>query len=415
MKTRRFVIIIALLTLVLALAGGFTMLWRFFIFQVVYIGLSFLWLRLNASHISGEVGNTRDYFQAGERFEEEFKFSNSSRMPTTLIEVSEGTDIPGYRNNLTFSLGSRGNNNWRTEVACRRRGKYSLGRVTARVTDPLGLFSIKREYGKEHSIIVYPTTLDLSFFDVLPRLEPGSSRRRWLSTENSPNASRVREYISGDRLRSIHWHTTAHTGNLMVKEFDPDTTNVIFRDIWIVLDMQRTSQYGEGTETTEEYGVTIAASLAKKYIENGKNVGFLTLGNQPFMNLPETGEAQFQNIMYALAMVKATGEQSVESLVMSQEERFDTGSAIIIITAADIRRTGNTLGRIVQRGTTITTILLDSVSFGGKVAAVDIARGLIAGGVHVYIVRRGVEIARALDNRFLYLPAFNPVLEEKRS
>jgi uncharacterized protein (DUF58 family) len=413
MKIRRFVIIMALLTLVLALAGGFTMLWRFFIFQVVYIGLSFLWLHLNAGHITGEIGRTRDYFQAGERFEEEFKFSNRSRMPTTLVEVNENTDIPGYRNKVTFSLRSWGSHNWRAEVFCHRRGKYNLGHATAMVTDPLGLFSIKREFGKERSIIVYPNTLDLSFFDVLPRLEPGSSRRRWLSSESSPNASRVREYISGDRLRSIHWHTTAHTGNLMVKEFDPDHTNVVFRDIWIVLDMQGTSQFGEGNETTEEYGVTIAASLARKYIENGKKVGFLTLGNQPFMCLPETGEKQFQNIVYALAVVKATGGEPVDSLVMSQEERFDTGSAIVIITAADIRRTGNTLGRLVQRGTTVTAILLDAVSFGGKTAAVDIARGLIAGGVHVYIVRRGVEIARALDNRFLYLPAFNPVIENQ--
>jgi uncharacterized protein (DUF58 family) len=413
MKIRRFVIIIALCTLVLALAGGFTMLWRLFIFQIVYIGLSFLWLHLNAGHINGEVGKTRDYFQAGERFEEEFKFSNRSRMPTTLVDINEHTDIPGYRNNVTFSLNSYGTRNWRAEILCRRRGKYTLGHVTAMVTDPLGLFSIKREYGKERSIIVYPATLDLSFFDVLPRLEPGSSRRRWLASENSPNAARVREYVSGDRLRSIHWHTTAHTGNLMVKEFDPDHTNVIFRDIWIVLDMQSTSQFGEGDETTEEYGVTIAASLAKKYIENGKKVGFLTLGSQPFLCLPETGEKQFQNIMYALALVKATGEQPVESLVMSQEERFDTGSAVVIITAADIRRTGNTLGRLAQRGTTVTTILLDAVSFGGKKAAVDTARSLIAGGIHVYIVRRGVDIARALDNRFLYLPAFNPVIEKK--
>jgi uncharacterized protein (DUF58 family) len=406
MKIRRFIIFLALLTLVLALAGGYTMLWRFFIFQVIYIGLSFLWLHVNAGHITGEVGSTRDYFQTGERFEEEFRFSNRSRMPTTLVEVSENTDIPGYRNNVTFSLGSRGLHDWRAQVACRRRGKYSLGRATAMVSDPLGLFSVKREYGRERRIIVYPATLDLTFFDVLPRLEPGSSRRRWLSTEISPNAARVREYVSGDRLRSIHWQTTAHTGNLMVKEFDPDRTNVIFRDIWIVLDMQKSSQFGNNDDTTEEYGVTIAASLAKKYIEAGKNVGFMTLGDHPYLCLPETGEAQFQNIMYGLAMVRATGEEPVESLVKSQEELFDTGSAIIIITAADIRRAGSTLGRIVQRGTTITTILLDAVSFGGKTAAVDTARGLSTNGIHVYIVRRGVEIARALDNRFLYLPSF---------
>jgi len=48
--------------------------------------------------------------------------------------------------------------------------------------------------------------------------------------------------------------------------------------------------------------------------------------------------------------------------------------------------------------------LLDAISFGGKVNASETARGLIASGIHVYIVRQGAEMVRALDSRFILSP-----------
>ncbi|MFA5308688.1 MAG: DUF58 domain-containing protein [Dehalococcoidales bacterium] len=404
MKIRWFLIVVLLLSFFLMLAFGYTMLWRLFIFLVVVLFLSYFWLRLNARNIDGRVENMPKYCRVGEQFEEELTFVNRGRIPIASIEAWQDTDMPGGQGMAEFHLAARGLYTWRIKVSCTRRGEYTLGNIDARVRDPLGFFSINQYFGLGQYIIVFPDTVEVPYFQALPHHEPGANPRRWFAAQTSPNASRVREYASGDSLRYIHWPTTAHTGSLMVKEFDPDRTNYVYKDIWIILDMARSAQFGEGAESTTEYAVTIAASLAKKYLESGKKVGLLASGDRSYLYLPDTGEEQMENVMRALALVKPGGEVPVDALLTAQEERFDSGSAVIVITASDIKRMGTPLRRIVKRGTTVTAILLDAASFGGKVSAVENARGLVTGGVHAYIVRRGADISRALDSRFIASP-----------
>lgn len=402
MKIRWPVIVILLLTLGLALATGSTMLWRFFVFLVALLFMSYLWMRQNVSHIDGRVVKLSPYCRVGERFEEELTFQNNGRLPTALIEVKETTDFPGHQNITTFHLPAQGSYSWHAEGTCRRRGVYDMGKFIVKITDPLGFFALKENIANTKSIIVYPVVIDLPFFQVLPRQQPGSSQRRWFTTESGIDAARVRDYISGDSLRNIHWRTTAHAGSLMVKEFDPERVNYAYKDIWIVLDMQGGSHFGRDNETTEEYAVTIATSLAKKYIDSGKKVGLIASGERSFLFLPETGEEHLQTLMRALAVMKADSTLSLDAMLASQEERFEPGAAIVVITpSANIQAP---LRRIANRGMVVTAVLLDAVTFGGKVSAAETARSLAGSGIHVYISRRGADIARALDSRFLLSP-----------
>lgn len=401
MKTRLVVIMVPLIMLAVALAGGFTLLWRFFLFLVVVLLLSYFWPRLSIRGIGSQVKKSAECCQVGEYFEEEFIVFNRGRIPAPVIEIQEDTDLPGYRNTEAFSLFPRSSHGWRTRVYCQRRGQYHLGALTGRVTDPLGFFPLNLRLDERQSIIVYPATLELPYFQALPLQEPGQSPRRWLISEYGPNASRVREYTSGDRLRHIHWHTTAHTGRLMVKEFDPDRANYAFKDIWIVLDMHRSAHLGKGEATIDEYSITVAASITKKYIDSGKRVGLLASGDRSYLFLPEAGDQPRQHILKALALIKATGEVPIDTLLASQAERFEAGSAVIVITSSDNQRIATPLRHAVDRGVIVIAILLDSLSFGGRTGAANIARSLISSGQHVYVIRRGLEIARALDSRLI--------------
>jgi len=402
MRIRWPVTVILIFTLALALATGSIMLWRFFIFLVALLFMSYIWMRMNVHRIDGKVTKLSRSCRVGERFEQEYTFYNRGRLPTALIEAREDTDLPGYQGTATFHLPAQGSYSWRGEGIGRRRGSYDMGNFIVKVTDPLGFFSVKERIMNKRSIIVYPKSIDLPFFQALPRQEPGASKRRWFTSESGINAARVRQYISGDSLRNIHWRTTAHTGNLMVKEFDPDTVNYSYKDIWIVLDMHETAHFGEGEETTEEYAVTIAASLIKKYIDSEKNVGLMASGDKSFLFLPDTGDEHLEELMQALAVIKANSRLTLDALLASQEERFEPGSAVVIITPS-----GNiqaALRRLAGRSTVVTAVLLDAATFGGDVSAAETSRGLVASGMYVYTVRRGAELGRALDSRFILSP-----------
>lgn len=402
MKSRILLIVIPAVTLIVALAGGFTMLWRFLIFMAVVLLLSYLWTRFSIRNIDGRVNIDSGDCQVGDGFKEEFTVFNRSRLPTPLIELREDADFPGYHNTAVISLWPRNSYNWRTRVNCQRRGKYYLGALSARVTDPLGFFPRQSRLGQRQDIIVYPRTLDLPYFQALPRQALRMGTSRWLISEAGPNASRVREYVSGDSLRHVHWHTTAHAGRLMVKEYEPDRSNYAFKDVWIVLDMYRASQWGEGEESTEEYSITTAASLARKYINGGKRVGLIAYGDRPYTFLPEVGDQHLQHMLQGLALMRAKGDVPVNALLTSEWGRFEAGSVVIIIAPSDSRGLVTPLRRAINRGVIVTVILLDSLSFGGRTGAANIARRLVASGLHVYVIRQGLEIARSLDSRLTF-------------
>jgi uncharacterized protein (DUF58 family) len=402
MRIRWWVIVLLVLSLIASLATGSIMLWRLFIFLTALLVMSYIWMRINVRYIDGRVVRLSSYCQVGDRFEEEITFTNRGRLPTARIEVKENADFPGYESVATFHLPAQGTYSWHAEGTCRRRGLYDMGKLVVKMTDPLGFFTVKQQIIDSKSITVFPTTIDLPFFQVLPRQEVGPSKRRWFTSEPGTNAARVRDYLSGDSLRNIHWHTTAHTGNLMVKEFDPERAVVAYKDIWIVLDMLATSNFGKGDDSTEEYAVNIAASLVKKYVTEGKNVGLMTSGERSFLFIPDTGDDHLEEMMRALAVVKADSTLTLDGLVAAQEERFEPGAAVVVISpSANIQAP---LRRLVNRGTVVTAVLLDAASFGGQTSAVETARGLVMGGTHSYIVRRQTQISRALDSRYLLNP-----------
>jgi uncharacterized protein (DUF58 family) len=394
--------IVPLVTLALAVAGGYTWLWRLFILLTVILVLSYIWSRLGARAIEGHVKKTSDRSQVGESLEEEFTVSNRSRVLSPLIEARENTDLPGYRNTVAFSLSAHDSHRWRTLAGCRRRGMYTVGGLSVRISDPLGLFPVEKYLGGQHEVIVYPRTLELPFFQALPRQEPGQSPRRWMASEAGPSAARVRDYTSGDSLHHIHWHTTAHTGRLMVREFEPDRSSYNFKSIWLVPDMHRASRLGKGDATTEEYTITIAASLAKKYISNGKQVGLLAAGDRSYISLPKAGDAHLRQILQSLALMKAEGEIPVNTLLASQAERFESGAAMVVIMPAVNREVAEPLRRLMNYGVIVTVILLDTFSFGGPAGAESLARNLVANGLYVHLMRHGSEISRALDSRLHY-------------
>ena len=125
-------------------------------------------------------------------------------------------------------------------------------------------------------------------------------------------------------------------------------------------------------------------------------------GERSFLFIPENGEEHLEEIMRALAVIDADSTLSLDGLVTAQEERFEPGAAVVVISPSPNIQAP--LRRLVNRGTVVTAVLLDAASFGGKTTAMEISRILVSSGIHSYLVRRGAQISRALDSRYLLNP-----------
>ena len=86
-----------------------------------------------------------------------------------------------------------------------------------------------------------------------------------------PETGGVRDYTTGDSFGRIHWALSAKHQRLMSKTFEQPLTT----DLWILLDLDRDVHFGEGEESTVEYAVSLAASMASQVHSRGRQVGLI--------------------------------------------------------------------------------------------------------------------------------------------
>jgi len=392
---QRSVLIIAVLFAMcvgFALATGFWLLFRLAYVLVAAIPLCYLWAQFNLAGLEVKVERVVDRAQVGQSTDERITVYNRSFFPKVWLEVDDPSTLPGHHAGRVVTLGGRMRRTWRAQSLLTRRGVYAVGPVSVTSGDPFGLFKMTRRFGEQSSIIVYPPFFDLPHFTVPPANLPGEGRFRKRTHYVTPNASGVREYVPGDSYNRIHWRSTARAGKLMVKVFELDPAS----DIWIVLDLQRNAQAGSGEESTEEYGVKVAASVARHFLNQNRNVGFMSFGERLEIVEVERGGQQLTHILESLAVCRATGDVPVSALLNVEGRRFGRHTTLVVITPSAEEDWVLSLLQLTQRGVKVAVTLLEASTFGASSNALMVVGALAAADVWTYLVKRGDNLSSSL-------------------
>jgi uncharacterized protein (DUF58 family) len=260
--------------------------------------------------------------------------------------------------------------------------------------DPFGFFKYTTKYGRPQQILVYPRATELPNFYVPPANLPGEGRFRRRTHYVTPNASGVRQYAPGDAFNRIHWRSTARTGEMMVKTFELDPAS----DIYIVLDLERRVQAGEGEESTEEYAVTVAASLARHYLVQNRSVGLITFGKDLRVIEPERGGQQMTRVLETLAIASAQGDAPLGNLLVEEQRRFGRHTTLIVVTASTDDQWLTAIQSLTQRGVRAAVVLVDPSSFGATQRSPLLLYGeLAASDILTYVVRKNDDLGVALS------------------
>ncbi len=392
---QRSVPIIALLLVAcigFALATGFWLLFRLAYVLIAAVPLCYLWARFNLSQLDVSVERLIDRAQVGQTTDERITVRNRGLFPKVWLEVDDPSTLPGHRAGRVITLGGRQRRSWRTQALLTRRGVYTVGPLTITSGDPFGLFRVSRRYGHASSIIVYPPYYDLPHFTVPPANLPGEGRFRKRTHYVTPNASGVREYVPGDSFNRIHWPTTARAGKLMVKVFELDPAS----DIWIVLDMQGRVQAGSGDESTEEYGVKVAASVARHFLNQNRNVGLMLFGERLEIVEVERGGQQLTHILEALAVARAVGDVPIGDLLNVEGKRFGRHTTLVVITPSVDEAWVLSLLQLTGRGVKVAVALLEASTFGANTNPLLVVGALAAADIWTYLVKRGDNLSSSL-------------------
>jgi len=137
------------------------------------------------------------------------------------------------------------------------RGRFRIGPLTVRLTDPFGLCELTRSFSAADLLVVTPQVISL------PPVRlggdwagAGESRARSVATAGEDDTA-TREYRQGDDLRRIHWRSTARRGELMVRrEEQPWQSRAA-----LLLDCRGSAHHGDGPASSLEWAISAAASI----------------------------------------------------------------------------------------------------------------------------------------------------------
>ena len=412
---RRAFYILMIFGLAAGLLTGRALLFNFvyLIAGVMLLCLLWTWLSVRGLAIRRATRSRRS--QVGRVFRESFSVRRTGLLPKLFLEIRDHSNLPGHQaSHVIPALLGRRAYRWDVETACAARGQFQLGPLTVASSDPFGFFRLPRRISMTERLIVYPMTVELSRV-VLPMgfLSGGDAQRR-LTHQITTNASSIRDYVSGDSMNRIHWRTTARSGKLMVKEFEIDP----LVDIWLFSDFSAASLYEDPAirrvgrigpvmpggqdgipPSTEEYGVIIAASLAKHFIESERMVGYAAYTPYRQIFQPDRGSRQLTRILQALAVARSTSNHSLKETLALETPHFTRGTMLMIVTSSLDMDWITEAQVLMRRGIRPMCIFVDPQSFHPQFDS-DAMRGMLhLAKIPTLIVGKDDDIAVALEQR----------------
>lgn len=388
-------ILVSLTVLAIALAGTHILVERLFILIMLAILLSYLLARLGIWQLKGHLKDLVQHSPAGRPLPVEAVIENRSPLPKMFLKLKIKTSSSKSAESVMVNIPARRAYSWDHDLNLPQRGHYTVGPLVVEAGDPLGLFRLRRTLDKGKDVIIYPTAVDLPFFQA----EAGPLLNTLRTGDATGVISGIREYVPGDGLNRIHWRSSAHMDKLMVKEFEIDRTE----KLWVILDLNRDQFYGTGFETTEEYSITIAASLIKKYADSGKLVGLIAQSQRYHLFPAQQGYLNLWRIMDDLAVMKADGQVPLPR-ILNRASEYLTGNAVaLVITASMGDEVVESVINARKKGIRAILVLLDAASFGAGVSSHQVQSRLGILNVPVYIVKKGDNLAEALNSRRINL------------
>ena len=400
-----FLLITIILLLAIAWNTDITMVYIFFVIAFVMFVLSFIHLKVNIPDVK-LIREVHDVAYEEDILNVKLDIRNKRRLSIYFFEILDR--FPGappeeeQKSLFILNMKARETKKISYITNCYRRGLWRLGPISIVSQDALGFFKIKKSHKVFSEVLVYPRLFRIFAF---PPLASGSVS--WMGVEtakisgDSHEFFGVREYQRGDAMSRIHWPSTARHNKLIVKQFERNAV----QEATIVIDLKKGHDIGSGKETTLEYSVKIAGSIARYLLNEGAFVQMVGYGKETMMLPFGKGEDHVYSILEYLAKVHSDGNltlsQALEEVSFVAPHR---STLITVMLDNDI----NSLSSLVQfkvKGIKLIIVVLSASTFGqveegeylDKEAAEKFDEALAGLEAYVYRISKGDNLEKKFE------------------
>lgn len=298
--------------------------------------------------------------------------TNRGRLAQYFVKVVEECPLeePEARSKafLLPAVGARSDVVFSYTAACYRRGRYTSATAVLETAAPLGLFVRRRRYDLPLAVTVYPASYEME--GVPATSDVWADQGQAVRSSAASDFYGSREYQYGDPLRHIHWRNTARLGRFVVKEFEETSQGSI------AVAFETAREWGVGKETTVEYAIRIAASLARHGGGAGRSIGILA-GPAPLSG------AHWLEAMDYLAGLALGETASLDELTAAPE----AGRTLLAIVPANETGLIPSLQRLGERERRLVVVLTEG--FGAGEMPEEFASRLGGGSIDLVRCSRG--------------------------
>jgi uncharacterized protein (DUF58 family) len=179
-----------------------------------------------------------------------------------------------------------------------------------------------------------------------------------------------RPYLVGDSLRRVDWKSTAVSGQMQVKLFEPS----IALETVVFLNLNADDYHYRSRIASTELAVIIAASLANWVVEKQQNVGLYVHGSDPLghENRPSyiparAGRGHLMRILEVLARVQVGEGNPFSQAIRQRAIHLPWGTTLTIITGIVDEDTLEVLYQARRSGLSVSLILAGTVPGAGEI------------------------------------------------
>ena len=205
--------------------------------------------------------------EAGRPTTVRLRLDNVSRLPSGVLLMEDALPyaLGGRPRFVLDRVEPRGVREISYPVSSEVRGRFTIGPLSVRLTDPFGLCELSRSFVTTEDLVVTPVVSQLPAVRLGGDWAGGGdAASRSLATSGSDDAA-TREYRYGDDLRKVHWRSTARVGELMVRrEEQPFQSRAT-----LLFDGRARAHRGEGPGSSFEWAVSAVASAGVSLARSG--------------------------------------------------------------------------------------------------------------------------------------------------
>jgi uncharacterized protein (DUF58 family) len=274
-----------------------------------------------------------------------------------LLELPAGITVAEGDNPIALRLAAGADRTVSLRLRADRWGAYTLGELTVRARDALGLFARSGRVDAAVPVKVFPHR------EALRRLLRPAETQLYSGDELSRTKGEglefadLRPFAFGDRVRRINWRASARRGELWVNEQHPE------RNVDVVLFLDSFAEIRRGSTTTLDLAVRAAATLADRYTRRRDRVGLVSFGGYVRWLAPGSGLVQLYRIVDALLDTEITLSHAWKAIDIVPARTLPPQALVVALTPLLDERSVGALLHLRARGFDVDVIELSPLAF----------------------------------------------------